>query len=277
MTIGWLGLGQMGSRMVPRLASPPNQILVWDRDPQKAQALRGEAITPANCADFSAADVVILMLRDHPATLEVLAGGLLDALRPGTLVIQMATIGKTQALSEAQLLAASGVRYMDAPVAGSTGPAAAGELTILCGGSAEDVEMATPLLQRLGHPHRLGPVGSANAAKVVINHLLGVTVAALAEAYSLGQHLGLGAEPLAELLQGLPTLSPAMRAKLAVMRAQDYSPTFYLELMQKDMALVQASRPDQRLAAAAAELYDEAAEKGHARDDFAAVYAALLS
>ncbi|MDA8346368.1 MAG: NAD-binding protein [Thermaerobacter sp.] len=162
----------------------------------------------------------------------------------GTLVIQIATVGQKEALAEARLLSAQGVRFIDAQASGSIGPAAAGEPVILCGGAAEDVQVAVPVLEHLGHPRHLGPVGSANAAKIVINHLLGVTVAALAEAYSLGQHLGIDSQPLADLLQDMPTLSPAMRAKLGVMRSAGYTLSFYLELVQKDMALVQASLND---------------------------------
>jgi 3-hydroxyisobutyrate dehydrogenase-like beta-hydroxyacid dehydrogenase len=209
--------------------------------------------------------------------------GLAEGLGPGTLLIDMSTTGPGPARKVAGALAEREAGFVDAPVAGSVGPAADGTLAIMVGGSDEAVARARPLLEILGDPERtwhVGPVGAGQAAKLMVNLVLGGVTAAVAEGFILGRLLGLSPDDALEVLEGASVAAQTVRSKGDKLRSGDYGdPGFRLALMHKDLRLAvdaaRAARASLPATERVAELYAGAKGRGLADQDYSAVAAYL--
>ena len=158
--------------------------------------------TPAPDA-VKAADIVVMMLENGPIVEQVLFGsGAADALRPGTLVVDMSSIKPAEAQDHARRLAERGVTYVDAPVSGGTTGAEGGTLAIMAGGEAKDFARAEPVLKAMGRPVHVGPHGAGQLAKLANQIIVGVTIGAVAEALLLAQKGGADPGKVREALRG---------------------------------------------------------------------------
>ncbi|HEV3496325.1 MAG TPA: NAD(P)-dependent oxidoreductase, partial [Actinomycetes bacterium] len=274
--------------MAGRLSAAGHDLVVWSRTPAHAEALAGQAQLAASPADAgSKADVAITMLSDGGALEEVVLGrdGLADGLGSGSLLIDMSTTGPDPARKVARALEDRGVGFVDAPVAGSVGPAAEGTLAVMVGGSDEAVGRARPLLEVLGDPERtwhVGPVGAGQAAKLMVNLVLGGVTAAVAEGFTLGRLLGLSPDVALDVLEGASVASQTVRSKRDKLVSGDYGdPGFRLALMHKDLRLAldaaRVARASLPATERVAELYAGAKGRGLADQDYAAVAAYLAS
>jgi 3-hydroxyisobutyrate dehydrogenase-like beta-hydroxyacid dehydrogenase len=283
-----LGLGRMGAPMAGRLSASGHDLVVWSRTGGHAAALAERAEVATSPAEAGArAEVAITMLTDGGALEEVVLGrdGLAEGLGPGTLLIDMSTTGPGPARKVAGALEERGVDFVDAPVAGSVGPAADGTLAIMVGGSGEAVARARPLLEVLGDPERtwhVGPVGAGQAAKLMVNLVLGGVTAAVAEGFLLGRLLGLSADDALEVLAGASVAGQTVRSKGDKLRSGDYrDPGFRLALMHKDLRLAvdaaRAARANLPATERVAELYAAAKGRGLADQDYSAVAAYLAT
>lgn len=286
--IAFVGLGRMGAPMAGRLSDAGHDVVVWSRTRAHAEALAGRAQVAGSPADAgSKADVAITMLTDGGALEEVALGrdGLAGGLASGSLLIDMSTTGPAPARKVAKALEERGVEFVDAPVAGSVGPATEGTLAIMVGGSDEAVGRARPLLEILGDPERtwhVGPVGAGQAAKLMINLVLGGVTAAVAEGFTLGRLLGLSPDIALEVLEGASVAAQTVRSKRELLRSGDYGdPGFRLALMHKDLRLAldaaRAARASLPVTERVAELYAGAKGRDLADQDYAAVAAYLAS
>lgn len=274
--------------MAGRLSDAGHDVVVWSRTRAHAEALAGRAQVAGSPADAgSKADVAITMLTDGGALEEVALGrdGLAGGLASGSLLIDMSTTGPAPARKVAKALEERGVEFVDAPVAGSVGPATEGTLAIMVGGSDEAVGRARPLLEILGDPERtwhVGPVGAGQAAKLMINLVLGGVTAAVAEGFTLGRLLGLSPDIALEVLEGASVAAQTVRSKRELLRSGDYGdPGFRLALMHKDLRLAldaaRAARASLPVTERVAELYAGAKGRDLADQDYAAVAAYLAS
>jgi 3-hydroxyisobutyrate dehydrogenase len=286
--VAFLGLGRMGAPMAGRLSDAGHDVVVWSRTRAHTEALAGRAQVAGSPADAgSTADVAITMLTDGGALEEVALGrdGLVGGLASGSLLIDMSTTGPAPARKVATALEERGVEFVDAPVAGSVGPATEGTLAIMVGGSDEAVGRARPLLEILGDPERtwyVGPVGAGQAAKLMINLVLGGVTAAVAEGFTLGRLLGLSPDIALDVLEGASVAAQTARSKRELLRSGDYGdPGFRLALMHKDLRLAldaaRAARASLPVTERVAELYAGAKGRGLADQDYAAVAAYLAS
>jgi 3-hydroxyisobutyrate dehydrogenase len=286
--VAFLGLGRMGAPMAGRLSDAGHDVVVWSRTRAHAEALAGRAQVADSPADAgSKADVAVTMLTDGGALEEVVLGrdGLAGGLASGTLLIDMSTTGPAPARKVAEALEERGVEFVDAPVAGSVGPATEGTLAIMVGGSDEAVGRARPLLGILGDPERtwhVGPVGAGQAAKLMINLVLGGVTAAVAEGFTFGRLLGLSPDIALDVLEGASVAAQTVRSKRELLRSGDYGdPGFRLALMHKDLRLAldaaRAARASLPVTERVAELYAGAEDRGLADQDYAAVAAYLTS
>jgi 3-hydroxyisobutyrate dehydrogenase len=284
--VAFLGLGRMGAPMAGRLSDAGHDLVVWSRTGAHAAALADRAEVAASPAEAGAkAEVAITMLTDGGALEEVVLGraGLAEGLGPGTLLIDMTTTGPGPARKVAGALAEREAGFVDAPVAGSVGPAADGTLAIMVGGSDEAVARARPLLEILGDPERtwhVGPVGAGQAAKLMVNLVLGGVTAAVAEGFILGRLLGLSPDDALEVLEGASVAAQTVRSKGDKLRSGDYGdPGFRLALMHKDLRLAvdaaRAARASLPATERVAELYAGAKGRGLADQDYSAVAAYL--
>ena len=244
--LGFIGIGAMGCRIAGRLLKHGFQVTVFDRNPDKANALIASgAIMARSIAELaSGADVVLSSLTNDEAVHTVYAGpqGVLEHIRHGSLIIEMSTVLPETSRELYRLGSARGVRVLDVPVSGSTPAAEQGALTLLCGGDEEPFHAAEAIFTAIGRQHfYLGPSGSGNTMKLVVNTLLGVGMQAIAEAVVLGEKAGLNRHRLFDVLSKTAVIAPAHLGKLTKAKELDYRPEFAIGLMNKDFRLILAT------------------------------------
>jgi len=165
--------------------------------------------------------------------------GALAGARTATLFIDLSTVSPWVCPPLARQVLASGHRFLDAPVSGSTPQAERGELLIFVGGEEDAYDQARPILDVLGRQSfHIGPSGSGAKMKLCVNTLLGIGMQALAEAITLGLKAGLEQERFLEVLGQTSVVSPSQRSKLTNVRKGLYEAEFPLRLMDKDYQLI---------------------------------------
>ena len=202
-TIAFLGIGLMGRPMAGRLAQAGYTVRAWNRTFAKAEALRGSGAEPVAQLDEAVrgAQVVISILEAGPAVGQVIDAAL-PALAPGALWIDMSSTRHDEALAFHARLVQGGCRFMDAPVSGGVGGAEAGLLAIMAGAEAADFDQAVKILEVLGKPQRVGPVGSGQVAKLCNQLIVGATLNVVAEALLLAQAAGADPAAVREAIRG---------------------------------------------------------------------------
>src|SRR5438552_7480883 len=241
--LGFIGLGNMGSRIARRLLDHGYKLAIYDRDRTQAEALVPNGAVPTNDVVELArgADVILSCLTNDEAVQNVYAGpeGALAAARPGTVVLEMSTISPESSRELHNKAAKLGIDVMDVAISGSTPAAEQGALTLLAGGNAELFKAAQPIFAAIARQYfHLGPPGAGTTMKLVVNTLLGVGMQAVAEAVVLGESAGLNRKLLLEVLSHTAVVAPAHFGKLARIERNDYSPQFPLRLMNKDFQLI---------------------------------------
>jgi 3-hydroxyisobutyrate dehydrogenase-like beta-hydroxyacid dehydrogenase len=280
--VGFIGLGIMGSRMAANLVRAGFPVTVWNRTRETADAWATEhkaevADTPAACA--AAADIVVTMVVDGPQVEHVLLGpdGAAEGADASTLFVDCSTIAPSEARDIGRRLAEHGAAgFVDAPVTGSSPKAEDGTLTIMCGGTVENVERARPLFEAMGAKTvHCGELGDGQAVKLVNNAVAIANAATLAQALVVASAEELNLDALVEVLSAGSGSSAMVDLKAGPMRAHDYATLFKVEHMLKDVRLcleeAQAARVPFPAAAAARDLLVAAMARGHADADFAAI------
>ena len=277
--VGFIGLGLMGSRLAGRLHAKGWQVRTWNRSPRKDEQAANQAVPhAASLASLcGTSDVILSCLANDEAVRQVYFGpsGVLDFARPGSILLEMSTISWELSQELHREAARRGRQMLDLPIAGSTPAVEAGTITLLAGGDRAAFEACTPIFESIARQWFLvGPGGSGVKMKLVFNLLLGVEMAAIAEAIALGRQLDLPQNVLLDVLSRSAVVAPAFLGKLQKIRDGDYSPEFPLRLMSKDLNLIAnaaaAAATETPLAAAAEKLF--AASVDSAGDlDFSAV------
>jgi len=277
--VGFIGLGNMGSRIATRLLDRGYQLSVYDMDPAKAEAIAahgGEATK--NILELArTADVLLSCLTNDEAVRSVYTRpeGVFAGARPGTVVLEMSTISPESSRELQRIGARGGIDVLDVAISGSTTSAEEGNLTLLVGGNAELFRTAEPIFQAVAKQYfLLGGPGAGTAMKLVVNTMLGVGMQAIAEAVALGEKTGLDRKRLLEVLSKTAVIAPAHVGKLARTAVNDYSPQFPLRLMNKDFQLILNAAAQEHIPMPATEAAfrvnsDELAH--HDEDDFSAV------
>ncbi|MFC3502503.1 NAD(P)-dependent oxidoreductase [Micromonospora krabiensis] len=278
-----LGLGGMGEPMAVNILRAGLPTAVWNRRPERARRLGEQgarvADSPADAVD--GADVVITMVTDADAVLSIAdEQGMLAAVPDGAIWAQMSTIGVDGTERVARLVAERrpGVVLLDAPVAGSRGPAEQGKLLVLASGPPEVRERIAPVFDAVGQRTVwAGPVGAGSRLKLANNLLLAFLAEGIAEALALGRALGLDRATVIGALQGGPLVSPWAAEKLERIGRDDYSPQYPLNLALKDVDLALREVEADRFAVAAslAERWRRAVGQGLGGDDVTVVTRAL--
>ena len=240
---GFIGLGNMGSRIAQRLLDHCYELTVFDRDNTKAEALvLNGAVLANNVVELArSADVILSCLTNDETVQSVYTGpdGALAGARPGTVVLEMSTISPETSRELHNQAAKLGIDVMDVAISGSTPAAEQGTLTLLAGGNAELFQAAQPIFAAIARQYfHLGPPGAGTTMKLVVNTLLGVGMQAIAEAVVLGESAGLNRKLLLEVLSHTAVVAPAHVGKLARIERNDYRPQFPLRLMNKDFQLI---------------------------------------
>ena len=279
MRVGFLGLGRMGAAMARHVLDAGHELSVWNRTASKAADLVAAgaraAATPADAA--ADRDVVVLMLRGPDVVHEVLFGddGVSAKADKGLLVVDCSTNGPTAARALHGRCVDAGMRYVDAPVIGSIGPATEGNLTSLVSGASADIEPALPLVHLWADKERtlvVGDVGTASAYKVVINLTLGVVMQGLGEAIRLAHDLALPLDKTLDVIAMGPLAGTAQSKREFIESDQFQPPGFSLELMAKDLQLaLQEAKHDLPATREALSTALRAVAAGHTDDDYSAL------
>jgi 3-hydroxyisobutyrate dehydrogenase len=242
-SLGFIGVGAMGSRIVRRLRDHGYQVSVYNRNRSKAAALLAYGATVAeSLVELQMdADVILSCLTDDDAVRNVYFGndGILAGSRPGQVVLEMSTISPDTSRELHAQGAKRGVSLMDVAIAGSTSAVEQGTVRLLVGGDPEVFQAAEPIFQALtSHYFLMGPSGAGTSMKLVVNALLGVGMQAIAEGIALGEAEGLDRSRLLYVLSQTAVVPPAHLGKLARVEHDDYSPQFGVGLMNKDFRLI---------------------------------------
>lgn len=282
LTAGFCGLGALGSAIAGRLSETGVELVVWNRNREKSDALSGTLGTPvANSpADLvSRVEVVFLCLTDSDAVELVLRGqdGLLAGDCQGKLIVDLTTNHHVPVVLFHELARAKGASYLEAPVLGSVVPASRGLLTVLASGDADDYERARPWLEKIGaNLFHVGAPGQATRLKLVNNLCLGSFMATLAEALATAEAAGIDREQVLDVLAAGAGKSLVLDAKRQKLLDEDFTNHFSTAMIHKDLHCLQdLARELKRplyTASVTKELFARAIQSGYGDDDFSGVY-----
>ena len=254
---------------------------MWNRTAERAGPLveqgAHQALSPADAA--AGAEVVITMLADPGALDEVVFGpqGLAGGISAGATVVEMSTVGPDVIRELADRLP-DGVEVLDAPVLGSVPQATEGTLKVFVGGDREAFQRRRSVLEALGTPTHLGPLGAGAAMKLVANSTLGALMCGLAEALALADALGLDQGAVLDILAESP-IGATVRSKRELIDSGEFPANFKLSLAAKDLGLVTAAAEQAGLELRLAEAVRAWFEQAQAADlgdlDYSAVTAAV--
>ena len=275
-----LGLGIMGGGMARRLRRGGFSLAVYNRTPSKATALVANgarlASSPRDAA--TGAQFIISMLANDEASRDVWLGdnGALASAAPGTILIESSTVSTEWVRELNEAAGAKNCVLLDAPVTGSRVQAENGELNFLVGGSEIALEKARPVFAPMSRSVvHVGPTGSGALLKLINNFMCGVQAAAAAEALVMIERAGIDPDVATGVLMNGAPGSPLVKTLLGRMMSRDYTPNFYVSLMEKDLAyaMKEAERRNMSLvtARAARDTFERADAAGRGQQDMSAI------
>jgi len=283
-TIAFIGLGNMGGPMAANLVKAGHKVVAFDLvEGLRRQAKSdGAAIAETAASAVKGADTVVTML---PAGKHVLSvwTDIVPSMTKGALIIDCSTIDVESAKQAHALAAKHGVGSVDAPVSGGTGGAKGATLTFMCGGDAKSFAAAKPVLERVGKKIvHCGGAGAGQAAKICNNMILGISMIAVSEAFTLAEKLGLSHQALFEVAStssgqcwSLTSYCPVPGPVPTSPANNDYKPGFASALMVKDLTLAQdaarATGAVTPLGKHAQEIYKAFDAAGHGGVDFSGI------
>jgi 3-hydroxyisobutyrate dehydrogenase len=287
MKIAFIGLGNMGSPMALSLLKAGHSLIVYDLSQGAVQQVvdaGGEAAVSPRAA-VKDAECIVTMLPTSNHVRSVLTGpeGILAGVGPGVTIIDSSTIDPTSVKEFASLAAAQGNLFVDAPVSGGTGGAAAGTLTFMVGGGGGTFDKVRPVLEGMGkNIVHCGEVGTGQIAKICNNLVLGITMVGVSEAMSLGAALGIDPKTLSGILNtstgrcwSSDTYNPYPGVMQAAPASKSYAGGFGTDLMLKDLGLAtdaaRSVRQPVYMGALAQQLYQTSSALGDGRLDFSSV------
>jgi 3-hydroxyisobutyrate dehydrogenase len=312
--IGWIGLGNMGVPMVKNLLKAGFEVTVYNRTAAKAAPLQeaGARVAASPAALWDVTDTIITMVADDAALQQIHQGkdGLLagagkaagssgerpfegtvelrrDSSVPGLdsssggartgMVIDMSTVSPAITRELAAKLAARGVDYLDAPVAGSVKPAELGQLVIMVGGKKEAYERAAPIFEKLGKAQfHLGEQGAGNNAKLAINTLLAFNMQGLAESVLFASEHGIQPEAMLAIIGDSALANAITKMKTTNILQANYQPAFALKHLAKDLRLAQGQGLQTPGGEAIHDSYQQALAQGWGEKDISAIFPFLM-
>jgi len=263
--VGFVGLGHMGVPMTARLVAAGYEVRGFDIEP--AARVRAGAVAVGSLAEAAAgAEVVVMMLATSAIVRQVvLDEGLLDAVEPGAVIVDMGSSDPTQTRELAAEAERRGVRYFDAPVSGGVVGAEAGTLTIMAGGREADLESCGPIFEAVGAKVvHAGPVGAGHALKALNNLLSATNFLITLEAVMAGARFGLDPKVMVDAINDSTGRSWATEHKLPqFVEPRSYTSGFAMRLMVKDIqtakALAHATGSPFTLGDVSVDLWEQAA------------------
>ncbi|GAB2826400.1 NAD(P)-dependent oxidoreductase [Lentzea nigeriaca] len=278
MKIAVLGTGLMGAPIAANLVAAGHEIRVWNRTRAKAEPLADQgatvADTPAEAVE--GVEIVLTMLNDGATVTSVIQDAA-PSLPHDAVWIQASTVGVSATEDLIALARSLGLEFVDAPVLGSTKPAAEGKLVVLASGAPELRDRVQPVFDVIGaRTMWVGEAGASSKLKLVANSWVLALTAAVGEAVSLAEASGIDPNLFLEAVSGGPTDCAYLQMKGNAIIDRSFSPAFTVQNALKDALLVNeaAVRANVQLdvAQAASARLNRAVTKGHGEEDMAASY-----
>jgi 3-hydroxyisobutyrate dehydrogenase-like beta-hydroxyacid dehydrogenase len=241
-TLGFIGLGAMGSRMAKRLLGAGHPLVGYNRTPEKAAPLVAAgmklATSPRQVAE--SADVVFSMVSNTEALDAIAQGptGVLAGLRTGATWVEMSTVSPSATRRLAEAAAARGATLLDAPVSGSVVTIEQGQLSFMVGGDPAALERVRPYLLAIGPTiTHVGALGLAATMKIATNLGIAVQILAFSEAVLLAEKAGIARERAVETLLKSVVASPMLKYRGPFVLEMPAEALFDVPMMQKDLEL----------------------------------------
>jgi 3-hydroxyisobutyrate dehydrogenase-like beta-hydroxyacid dehydrogenase len=266
LTVGLIGLGNMGTAFAERLLDAGFELVVSNRTREKAEALAARGAVVASSA----------------ADLTEQVDGVIAAARPGTVLVDMSTVSPAASARVASLAEAASVAYLRAPVSGNPNVVRAGNLSFIVSGARETFEQVEPVIRAIGPTvHHVGDGEQARIVKLAINSMIASLAQAMSEALVLGEAAGVSRAVLLEVMGSSAAGAPFVKYKTEPLLRDDFSATFTTALMEKDIDLVldaaEEAGVELPMAREMKTLLRAAVAGGYADDDFMALYLHLRS
>ena len=278
MKIALIGAGKMGLPMATHLAAAGHSVVAHDTGAagRAAAAAAGLQVAPGLAEAVREAEVIISALPDDAALLAV-AEPLARGARPGAVYVDTSTVSLEASASAAATCAAYGLAHVRATVSGNNKMAEQARLTVMASGPLEAYGMVRPLLRCFGPTQfYLGEGEQARLMKLVINLMIAGTAGMLAEALTLGEKGGLDWRQMWEVIAASAVGSPIVQAKGESLRERDYTPTFTVDQMQKDVGLMLAAGAGSGVPLPLTALVGQMLHAAVAQGDRALDYAAVI-
>ncbi|MGB1292941.1 MAG: 3-hydroxyisobutyrate dehydrogenase [Pseudoalteromonas sp.] len=288
LSIGFIGLGNMGGPMAANLLKAGHAVKVFDLSAPAVSHLVEQGATAAKDAKHCATDVDVLIsmlpASKHVKSLYLGETGLINILAQSTLIIDCSTIDAASAREVGAELAEHGIAFVDAPVSGGVAGATAGTLTFIVGGAVPHFEKAQPVLNDMGkNIFHAGDVGAGQVAKICNNMLLSILMAGTSEAIQMGVNNGLDAKVLSNIMTAssgrnwtLELYNPCPGVMDTAPASNGFKPGFMVDLMAKDLGLAmeaaQQSNSSTPMGSMAKNLYTMLQHQGAGSEDFSAIF-----
>lgn len=276
--MGLIGLGNMGTAFAERLLEAGYPLVVSNRTPERAEALAraGARVAPSPAGLAEQVDVVLTSLADDEG-FESVATAVIDAARPGSVLVDLSTVSPAASSRVAQRAEVASIGYVRAPVSGNPTVVRAGNLSIIVSGADEDVDRVEPVLGAIGPTlHRVGDGEQARIVKLALNLMIAGLAQLISEALVLGEAADVPRAALLEVMGSSAVGAPFVKYKTEPLLRDDYSATFTTALMEKDIDLALDAAEE---AGVELPLTNEmkahlraAIEAGHADDDFIVLF-----
>lgn len=238
--VHFIGVGKMGLPMATHIRDAGHAVTVSDPDPARIALAAARGLVAGGGEDLAGAEVVMSSLPHDQALLSV-GLSVAASLKPGAVYVDTSTVSQRASADVAQACARAGVDYLRTTVSGNNHMAEAAQLTVMASGPRAVHERLLPLLRCWGPNHfHLGEGEQARLMKLVVNLLIAQTSAMLAEGLTLGRKGGLDWADMWAVLGASAVASPILKAKSVQLSQRDFTPTFTVTQMNKDLDLILA-------------------------------------
>ena len=278
LTVGLIGLGNMGSAFAERLLDGGYDLLVYNRTAAKAEPLAARGAAVAHTAEELAerVDVVLTSLPNDEA-LESVAEEIIGVIRPGGALVDMSTVSPGASARVAGLADEASVAFLRAPVSGNPTVVRAGNLSFIVSGPREALDRVEPVLETIGPTvHYVGEGEQARIVKLALNLMIAGLAQLMSEALVLSEASDVSRKDLLETMGSSAVGAPFVKYKTEPLLRDDFSATFTTALMEKDIDLILDAAKQAGLELPVAQemksLLRATAEAGYADDDFMALY-----
>jgi 3-hydroxyisobutyrate dehydrogenase-like beta-hydroxyacid dehydrogenase len=259
MRVAVVGLGLMGEPIARRLLAAGHELTVFNRTAERARAFEADGATVASSAAevWETADVCVTMVAND-AALEEVTASLLGEWREGRVLVDMSTVSPAASARVAAAASAGRVDYLRAPVSGNPTVVRAGNLSIMVSGDRATFERVEPVLRDVGpNVFHVGDAEQARVLKLALNMMIAGIMQLMAEAVVFAEANGLDRATLLEVAGASAVGSPFVKYKTAPLVARDYTTTFSVENLHKDLQLALGAAADARVALPTTALLDE--------------------